>query len=331
MIEIVCCEECNGRAAKTNIIVNPINGKKICRNCATKIYRCPRCNSFYKQTVFDINVGGWEYTENSVYDRYFKKVICNKCRHELNLCNSCHGYYTEDDICVFCVENAIVHGYHYKPTPIFHQENIDDNLFAGIELEINFNDKKNFKKFLTASRDFDFVYCKHDGSLHSYGVEIVSHPANFQYHFHNNWKNIFNYFQHCTNTDGCGLHVHLNKNYFRNNGGNAYTLDYIVNNCNKVICDIGSRKLDNYCRKNVKYSYGLNSSSAHTSACNMSNDNTVELRFCKSTNNYNSFLRKLKMIYTLVKFADKYNEDSVKQIDIAKEFDKFKGDYLSTL
>lgn len=310
------CEFCHSREA-----ICEIDDRKICNECKNLyVSKCDICGELH----FRSNTFKFE-------DRC--KRICYKCATNFKVCTYCHNVLTKDDMCYDCTVKNKINSYYYKPTPIFYHNDKNDKLFAGIELEINFNYKEDFKKFLLEAKQFsDFVYLKHDGSLSSKGVEIVSHPANFKYHLKNYWKSIFEYLK-CTNTDGCGFHIHVNKNYFTDN--HAKALDYIINNCDKIICDIGSRALTNYCNKHHKRNYGFRSESSHTSACNMTNNHTIELRFCKSTNKYDTFVRKLKMVSALIEFAKIIAEqtngiiDEMKNIDLVKAFNDFKGDYLS--
>lgn len=239
------------------------------------------------------------------------------------------------DLCANCLIGDKIHSYGYKPYPIFYKNNKENtDLFVGVELEINFNKKLSLADFLD-NHNSDFVYYKHDGSLADYGVEIVSHPATFDYHFHNEWKNIFDALKD-TNTNNCGLHFHLSKAAFNRN--EIRMLDYFVNNFTNSISQIGSRALKNYCRAVNSNVYGLGRIiQSHTDACNLTNLHTIELRFCKSTNHFESFIRKIKMIFVLVSFIkelSKYNYKNVVACDkkqIEDCFEKAKGDILSRI
>lgn len=301
-----------------------------CKSCVKAFIVCEHCNIFIYPTNLltrDINIDG--------------RYLCFDCQKEIGIhhCKSCNRMIAkEDEYCVCCARDKYINNYSFKPTPnFFKAKTLVEKLFAGIELEMNFDNRKEFKDFIAEYSDHPFVYLKSDGSISNIGVEIVSHPANFEFHFKNNyWKDIFNMFKH-TNTLGCGLHVHLSKTAF--NPIEVKFLDYFINKCTYVTTQIGSRALTDYCCKRNGKRFGYDRMSSHTDACNLSNAHTIELRFCKSTDNYKSFIKKLKNIYTLILFVKVICEKQLVNVLMKEEnlkmleryFEHFKGEFLSRI
>jgi len=186
-------------------------------------------------------------------------VVCSRCRKRIwnddnygddhiDLCSDCYGmpytrcdrcnailtydavlYYDDEDIpycddCYDAVANErIIHGYNYKPYPIFYG---DSKMHLGVELEIDDGgeDSDNAQKIMNvANVQHDHLYCKHDGSIDN-GFELVTHPMDLMYHRTvMPWKAILEtvanlgYRSHQTST--CGLHIHVSRCAL----GNTYT------------------------------------------------------------------------------------------------------------
>lgn len=336
------CFRCNSTNANNKVLyiydgVN-LHYRYYCDDCVKSFHICEHC----KVLIDPIHI----YHCAKFLDG---RWICRDCfsQMQFNSCKKCGNLiYDDSQYCLSCLKDKFIHSYSYKPTPtfftqnkkynIFTKKNIQTKLFVGIELEMNFDDINNYKQFVEKYSDNEFVYLKHDGSIGNYGVEIVSHPSTFQYHFYNQWKDIFDMF-HATNTLGCGLHFHLSKDAFNSN--EVEFLDYFINNCTYEISQIGSRALKDYCKTIRGSKYGYARYSSHTDACNLGNINTIELRFCKATNNYKSFMKKIKNIWALIMFVkvvceQKYNNFFMNKNNkdkLVQCFDKFKGDLLSRI
>lgn len=309
----------------------------VCSDCQkSTIKTCSCCGKkfFYHEWIPSLG--------SKIEDTFF----CKKCMSTkiiVHKCCDCERLILNDSVrCYSCSTMMFINSYSFKPTPIFHGNTENkNNLFAGIELEINFNKSKDairFMEHIGKVHEDSFVYLKHDGSLGKYGIEIVSHPATLAYHCKFGvWEDIFS-FLHDTNTDNCGLHFHFGKKSFTDE--QVFLLDFLVNNYSYMITQIGSRKLDGYCkqRQNQYDRWGYSRYSEHTDACNLSNDNTIELRFCKSTNNYHSFIKKIKNIFALVYFVklicDKGLQNKIIKSDkdkVEEFFKNFQGELLSRI
>jgi hypothetical protein len=91
----------------------------------------------------------------------------------------------------------------------------------GFELEIECPDGDRYQvaeKLMNQHKDW--LYCKHDGSLED-GFEIVSHPHTLAAFNLRSWswiQDLVNDGANSWDSDTCGLHVHINKSAFKNNG-----------------------------------------------------------------------------------------------------------------
>lgn len=256
-------------------------------------------------------------TDNLV--KRYRNNYCKKCFEQLfYICKQCNSVLSVNDfnykgICSGCFYGKQIYYPGYKPEFSFYKQDKEQDEYIGIELEIQGNKIREFSEII---KDNNFFYCKKDGSLYK-GVEIVSHPATFQYHKNNQWKNIFDILTELRirDTRNCGLHFHVGKKCLSNS--DIYNIDYIINNNVCLMEKYGGRCFNSYCnriRKSI-HEWGMINTSYHCSACNLENKSTVEIRFCKSTNDYNIFVERLKFIYSLIQFSKNITNKEVVLID----------------
>lgn len=152
---------------------------------------------------------------NRCYNRYY--VTCERCGRVL-LQDDAY-YESDDDDTPYChrchLQNETIHGYYYKPEPIFYGEG---PRYFGIELEVDEAGESNsnaWKILEISNAKEEFIYCKHDGSLDS-GFEIVTHPLSLEYQCnHMPWAEVLTalkemgYVSH--NAGTCGLHCHISR------------------------------------------------------------------------------------------------------------------------
>lgn len=246
-----------------------------------------------------------------------KCEFCKKTLHTNNFYNIDNDFC----LCVDCYRNLgdKFHTYSFKPCPVF--KGIKDrkkHLHVGIELEIQTNKFKYFILFLHLFRNKN-IYLKRDGSLNEYGIEFVSMPMTFSYIINNTFEMLFEKFReyNFNNTDNCGLHFHLDKEYL--NQMDIAKIDYMVNNWCSQLSSIGGREYVNsrYCRvlyKNID-KYGIDTEGSRYVACNLTNRDTVELRFCKSTSDYYTFIKRVSLIFSLVDIAKQYTYKQLMESD----------------
>lgn len=199
----------------------------VCDECLendSDYYYCEHCESYHYR-IFD----------NPIETRD-SQIICTSCYEDYyRTCNECGEVYHEDEgewgdddqwHCNNCMsKGTAIHGYSYKPEPKpkctisttkvgWDITDIKD-ILLGVELEIDGGDSPNetARELIDISED---IYIKHDGSLSSCGMEIVSHPCTLEYHMQElGWDKICakarenGYKSH--DTRRCGLHIHVGR------------------------------------------------------------------------------------------------------------------------
>ena len=222
VIETVSCYICQNEFPKDDC--TEFDEHYLCDDCLqNETFICDRCNDRFWN---DENAGDGD------------TPLCESCYdHSYTRCEACSAvihtddaYYLEDDddseypYCSYCHERQetqnYIHGYSFKPTPIFHGDSTTNRYF-GVELEVDEggqNQNKAHSVILIANREEENIYIKTDGSLHD-GFEIVTHPMTLQYHMNKMpWEQLtekaldLSYKSHKTET--CGLHIHVNRNTF---------------------------------------------------------------------------------------------------------------------
>lgn len=270
--------------------------------------------------------------------------VCHKCfslSHGFR-CSSCGGFYLGDEyninyrICIYCAkgmkhevddDKIHIHNYYFKPYPVFYKLDNEKELYLGIELEIGGNDEAKNVNLFAANFENDFFYIKKDRSIPRYGCEIVSYPATLEYHKSNKskWKEILNGAKQfgfkSYDINDCGIHVHVNKNYF--NGTEIAKLDCFVNKNFELFTKF-ARRTSKYSTFLCKpyYLYGNPLNVNRHCAVNLCNENTIEFRIFKGTLNYNSFISILELIYYLAQFikSDIKFEDILSRNDTVEIF-----------
>lgn len=137
-----------------------------------------------------------------------------------------------------------INGYFYKPEPIFFKNNNENtHKFFGIELEVmdGGEDSDNAKE---VCRNHEELYAKHDGSLTN-GMELVSHPCTVSWHLTHLWTDVLTRLRalryHARN--GSGIHVHVSRKYWENNGGACHIANLIT------FCDMNRKALRLYANR----------------------------------------------------------------------------------
>ena len=283
------CENC-GYIVSNEEMIETADGY-VCHSCFENLYHeCPNCENYHNEN-------------NCIF--YEGDYYCEDCYHDIIL------------------NNFGIHQHDYKPFVVFNScedesEMRENTPHIGVELEIQGFNRDEFCKRLMNLFTDDFFYLKLDGSLDdAEGVEIVSQPMT--YHFIKNmgyWKTVFNELNkyNMNNTNNCGLHFHIDRNYCHDNLTVA-TIDYIVNHFAKYFEKIGGRPMSDCATfyktvdKNIE-DYGKGNWDRYC-AVNLSNSNTIELRFCKSTYNFKTFMNRVKMVFAIIAFAKTFKFNNV--------------------
>lgn len=273
------CDICNFESPSLTKEYKDGEKVNVCCFCHERhSYHCRSCDKHFIVT---------QQTSNLHRD-HFK---CNKC-----LMGACF----EDS------EEGIL-DYSFKPIPYFRGgEPSSDVLTMGIELEMADSDSYdkvsefaqrilNYEK-----RGYSFFYGKSDGSLEDASVEVVSHPATLEFHLSTTmWEKMLNEAisagLRSSETDCCGIHIHVNRNYFTADQINK--LDALVNRLNITFRRFARRNCEDYARYNPNKSRNaLGSNSYGRYSCLNINQNTIEFRIFKGNLKYKSVMALFELV-----------------------------------
>lgn len=256
-------------------------------------------------------------------------------------CEECREDYYED-----CGLNS----YSYKPMPVFVKEDgsttsdNDGDLYLGLELEV---DNGNLAEFIESMIDVPHVYLKHDGSLSDEGAEIVTHPLHYSFAYRwDGWEtirsNAIGAGMRSHDADTCGLHVHLNGEYF---GEKGLTRDYNVSKLVRIfekfqdgLIRFSRRRpsqIDSWCRFSDSKIDGKESDGelkdkldkvkwTRYNAVNLCNSSTVEIRLWRGTLNLNTLSVTIDFTQAVARFAKEKDHPDIERLH------KF-GDLLEAL
>lgn len=219
------CEDCGEISHMDDAVrVNPDTWREayVCQRCADDdYYRCDDCGQYF--------------TDGYIHEDDQGTVICDDCwdSHDYTTCDDCgriiqidYANWDEVDEVYYCDdcwsehEHRSFHDYGYKPNPEFQYRSgeagkQDSILTFGVELEVDCGDDHNDLADDLVQLNQP-IYMKHDGSLGSEGVEIVTHPCSLAYHqYELRWAEIsrtcrsHDYKSHDAET--CGLHIHIGR------------------------------------------------------------------------------------------------------------------------
>lgn len=375
-VQTMICAECG--AVIDCMGYTNANDEAICESCFDERYCvCDRCNEIVACDDMISIDGGREYVCQMCAEFYYYQcdhcreyvstlrlwanrnmTICVRCADNYCICNDCDDVIHADDAhCIagrcYCDDCApshrsIIHDYNYKPSLVFYGE-LSDTVkgYYGVELEIDDGEDREEAAQYIQEVGGDYIYLKHDGSLSSDGIEIVTHPATLEHHMNDMpWREIiqaardYDYTSHDAGT--CGLHIHASRSLF---GATPIEQDL---NIAKIILLIDfwweqyivpfSRRnynqLNDWAKKPNAYilpndtEYDVIRKAKSTSesdrykAVNLRNRHTVEFRFFRGTLRRDTIIASIQFIDTLIKYVS-----SVQLADLwSKTFNDVFGD-----
>lgn len=232
--------------------------------------------------------------------------------------------------------------YHHGMKPKFFKLREEKNVpYLGVELEIDKCPDRNggeVSEKLQELMGANFMYYETDGSI-EHGFECITQPATFGYHYKKlkNYQNAFkylisnNYRSH--NTNSCGLHVHVNRNYFENIDSHLFVLK-VFDKFWDELKTFSRRSDDSLSRWASKYDESpesiINSNEDifdRYKCINFLNSNTIEFRIFKGTLNPNSYFSCLKLINNICVMSNQFANKDIKFEDIKFE-DFLTDDYM---
>ena len=338
----VCCDGCGETFSKD--CVTEVNGNYYCDDCFDERYvYCCECGDIVERDDAH-EYDGEHYCEECFYQRYTycyncdepirredahyygDNAYCPDCFYDYyDYCHNCGYAYPLDELyeyggyyyCQDCYEEEadnVIHDYSYKPEPVFFKERWENTLYMGVELEVEVKgsgDRISIADELVNYGDrWERMYCKYDGSL-SNGFEIVTHPHTLQQHKKLRWRDILEWLDSrgCTSYDSgnCGLHIHLNKNFFTEK--ELQKLVYFFHR-NKSFIRRFSQRRSEHIREwadwwdSSELAQGRNSSRYR---CINITGSTVEVRIFRGTLCYDRFLATLQFCDAVSHFVKQYS------------------------
>lgn len=311
----------------------------LCPDCSYSMVQCNDCYTPYNGNNEGICVDEW----NGVY-------VCGSCEDNYSYCYEHSSHYADGDGCETCEEERcrLINDYSYRPDPVFHfvrqgsvlktQTSNPMKTVTGFELEMEAVEcGVQDGAELAQSLYEQWCYLKHDGSLNN-GFEMVSHPLSREFIAEKfPWQRLSELSalgMRSANTRTCGLHIHINKDFFRSNPTTMYrfmSMFYrnaeqwkkIAGRSNSTYADWSEYELT----RMLEYTKGL-SVGAHVRnneryvALNLQNRNTIELRFFKGTLRPATFVARLEAAHAVAEYA--YATRNNVSIKSAHDWDRFR-------
>ena len=292
-------------------------------------FACKDCAKKYSKTCEDCGKTELFPVANGIFFREFKgKTLCTKCFREKSfICPSCNELHLTTEAFIdehgvkWCSEeckdkytvkeNDYIWDYSTKPDPVFFGK----GLTMGVELEVDGDDYEERNNLAYALSEISGLhYCKDDGSLDN-GVEIVTMPCSLEYHKKKfPWRDIMDtaldYGFLSDKAGTCGLHVHVDKDYFETDYCNyadaAVALMYLFNKFSSKFIKFSRRFESQLSWGKIKEVDIYDTHSSYDqltedryNAINVLNKHTLEFRLWKGTLNYKTFIATLEMTQNL--------------------------------
>ena len=333
------------------------DGETICEGCAENYYICNHCGEVTSQDdCISIDDGRLYVCETCAVGYYYhcdlcgeyvstrhlwanrNMTICMRCAENYYICDDCGDVIDRDDIhfidgyyCDDCAPSHrnIIHDYNYKPVPTFYGD-LSDTVrgYYGLELEIDDGDDKREAARWIQEAGGDCIYLKHDGSLSSDGIEIVTHPATLEHHMKSfPWRDIiaaardYGYTSHDAGT--CGLHIHASRTLF---GQRPTEQDLNIAKIILLVDFWWEQYIVPFSRRNYNQlndwakkpnAYIMASDSEYDAICkakqsgeydrykavNLKNRHTVEFRFFRGTLRRDTIIASIQFVDTLIKYV----------------------------
>lgn len=285
-----------------------------CDSCAENhAYHCDSCGDWTSENHGDSDTTLCRGCFESDY------YICDDCGELIH----CSDAMSDDDgtYCRSCYESNHsndIHNYGYEPCLNFQcadDENDKKPLpYLGFELEAGGLSSASERNDIaeSISDGEETFYLKEDGSIPDYGFELVSHPITLKRHKELDWEIILREMStsgmksHDLGESGCGLHVHVSRNYL--SPYKWLLIDWFISKYQSNFELIARRKETHWARFKksnglpVKEVYGKSSGTRYQ-AVNFENSNTVEFRLFRGTLKYTTFMATLEIVDALVHWA----------------------------
>lgn len=348
------CGECgewfdsNSRRA---VILDDYDASFCSATCANRsgYFRCGYCldwhneNSMY--TVIVSEDGETAYWCEDCYESHARDCYrCGDSVHE----DVVHYDEYDDPYCPSCARRHCANGLHeygYTPELVF-RGNAKNSPYLGVELETDGgNERASYVNDLGNIEGFnEHFYMTKDGSLNN-GVEITSHPCTLSYHANELYEmyesirsTALGYGFQSHNGGRCGLHVHLNRDFFGKSidsqdvGG--YKMMRLLQRFEANFTKFSRRRDNGWCNYYTNQNYGpdeqgepdsisrvldkardMKYERRHEQALNFQHDATFEFRIFRGTLNLSTFFASLGMVNGLAHVAKMHSAHYVETVE----------------
>ena len=208
--------------------------------------------------------------------------------------------------------------------------------YMGIELEVDKGGERDdvtdeIQGLFSVMDDNEFIYFESDGSINN-GFEIITNPATLNFHsaLRNSYETMFRYLvkkgYRSFNTNTCGFHIHVNRNYFgQTRVAQAQNIKKVLLICDKFwdnMVKFSRRDIDAISRWAEKYSIdpenvieemNRNSLSRYR-YLNLCNTQTIEFRMFRGTLNPLSFYGSLELVNNICVYAKTHSEEAIRDM-----------------
>jgi hypothetical protein len=256
--------------------------------------------------------------------------MCPECTPGWHWCDDHDIHYQEDYGCDYCAEeedqeDSLVHDYSYRPSPVFRT--LRDSTgrepagiaFTGFELEMECERGSYSDCAEAAVNHFPMAYLKHDGSL-NHGFELVTHPMSLDFiNGEVNFgalKTLADMGMRSAKTTTCGLHVHINKGFFRKAPSTAYRFMSLFYSNAEMWRRLAGRSSSSYAQWDIgedtrllTYTKGIRDNDMYSTnrdryvAVNVQPTRTIELRFFKGTLRPLTLQARLQAVHAAAEYA----------------------------
>lgn len=295
----------------------------VCESCISGHYtRCDWCD----------RISHNDYIRQLSHD-----IICLRCwDNDVIYCEDCGDPYHYEQIsngyCEECAEDNRSGNYNYDSSNFTYFKTVRETryngnlLYFGIELEVGSNSTSRFYDLISEYSP-RIVMLTDDCSIYDsdirYGVELVSHPATFNWLKDNRciWSDILKAFRQngvqSFSTASCGIHIHLSKNCFTHS--HLYNFLKIIYENPKFTKFISQRGSMGYrwCsikneadREMIAKKADSKSSWEKYTAVNLVHDYSVEVRIFRGNLNERSFYKNIQYLHALFMFTKDFSRNN---------------------
>ena len=304
----------------------------VCDGCIDDYSECANCGALERRNNMYSSVDG----DICEYCADYNYTTCDDCGTRVH---NDYIRYDEDSDCYYCencydrnVGERVIHGYHHShnyETKFFGGVDNGENLFMGLELEIDNGDDRDYTaKEMKECMPEGFITMERDGSLDC-GFENITQPATLEYHtsIRENYEDMFavakdNGFR-SHNTSTCGYHIHFNRSFFEDKEDeNVAKLLYLVEKFWDELVKFSRRNYENLDRWAKKYDKTpeeivddmkcRNLDRYH--AINLTNRNTIEFRMFRGTLKSETFFATLQLVDTIVRYVKDHTNNDIQSL-----------------